>query len=248
MLGKRARFSQRRPRKRFKQRRRRRRKFGRVVANPRIGGFMGIELKFYDQSLSNSAITAPADATGGEHDPSATVLLNTVTQGDGESQRDGRQIKMMKISLQGLVTYAGQINQTATDNACVVMIALVLDRQTNGATISSENVFINPSASATQAPVAFNNLQFIKRFKVLKRISFALPDPNITYDGTNIEQNGAHVEWAMHVDLKGLTVNYSGTTETVANITDNSLHVIAYCSSTTLVPQIQYNSRLRFVG
>ncbi len=232
------------PRKRFRGSRRRRPR----RRNARIGGFMGIELKFYDQLLTSSALTAPTNASGGEHDPSATVLLNTVTQGDGESERDGRQIKMRKISIRGLITYAAQVNQTAGDNACAIMIALVLDKQTNGATITSENVFINPSASGTLAPQAFNNLQFIKRFKVLKRIEFNLPQPEMTYDGTNVEQSGEHIPWEMHVDLNNLEVNYSGITENVSNIVDNSLHVIAYCSSTNLVPQIFYNSRLRFVG
>ena len=47
-------------------------------------------------------------------------------------------------------------------------LALVLDMQTNGATISSENVYKNVSASGALAASPFRNLQFIKRFKVLK--------------------------------------------------------------------------------
>ena len=68
MLGKRQRGMFRIPRRGIRKRarrttRRRRRKFGRVVSNPRIGGFMGIELKFYDQLLTSSALTAPTDAS-----------------------------------------------------------------------------------------------------------------------------------------------------------------------------------------
>ncbi len=217
-------------------------------ANNRTGGFMGIELKFYDTSLSASALTAPGDATGGEHDPSATVLLNTVVQGTGEEQRDGKQIVMKSVGIRGHINVPVQANQTATDVAPVVLVALVLDTQTNGATIASENVFKNKSASGSQATNVFRNLQFSKRFRVLKRVLLTLEQPTIVWDGTNLEQGGYNTPFEIFANLKDQLVNYSSTTETVANITDNSLHVIAYCNSNSSAPTISYNARLRFVG
>ncbi len=50
--------------------------------NIRTAGFTGIELKFYDTFLIAGSLTSPTDATGGEHNPSATISLNTVTQDD----------------------------------------------------------------------------------------------------------------------------------------------------------------------
>ncbi len=222
----------------------------RVLRNPRIGGFLGIETKFYDKTLANAALTNPSDASGGEHDISATVLFNTVVQGDGESQRDGRVITMKNLTVKGQVNIVPQAGTTVVDGATIVFIALVLDRQTNGATISSEDVFTNPGA-ATLAPFPFRNLQNIKRFRVLATRSFTMDNPTIANDlGSTggIIQAGLAQKFTMFVNLRGMKTTYTGTTETVANISDNSLHLIAYCSSTQLAPTITYNSRLRYMG
>lgn len=220
----------------------------RRARNRRTGGYLGIELKFYDQLLIGKAITAPTDASGGETDPSATVLLNTVVQGDGESNRDGRQIVMKKIMIKGNVSTAAQINQTAVDVAPYVFIALVLDTQTNGATLNSEDVFVNPGANAITAAAPLRNLQYTKRFKVLATRTLVLPIAQASYDGTNIEVGGSVIPFEIYKDLNNIKVTYSATTETVANIVDNSLHVIAYASSADISPLLNYSSRLRFCG
>lgn len=213
----------------------------------RTGGFTGIERKFYDTALSGAAISAPADAAGGEQDPSATILLNTITQGDGESQRDGRKCTVYTTYVKGIITCAAQINQTVPDNACKIYIALVLDTQTNGATIASENVFKNASANAINASNPMRNMQFTQRFRVLDTAEVTLQNANISWDGTNMEQSGLIETFKLSSNLQFNTL-YSGTTESVANITDNSLHVIAYTNNTELSPLISYNARVRFVG
>jgi len=50
--------------------------------------------------------------------------------------------------------------------------------------------------------------------------------------------------------LNGMKVKFNaGTTASVANVIDNSIHVIAYASNITgVAPTISYQSRLRFVG
>ncbi len=215
--------------------------------NQRTAGFLGIELKFYDQSLIDSALTSPTAGAGGEHDPSGTVLLNTVTQGDGEQQRDGRKIMMKSISVVGVIEQLSQANQAAGFVAPNFFVALVLDKQTNGATINSEDVYINPGGNAITATSPLRNLQQISRFKVLKLIKLVAPLIQMTYDGTNIEVGGYTLPFRMDVKLE-VPVTYSASTETVANIVDNSLHVIAYASNIGGAPQMSYNSRLRFVG
>ncbi len=219
--------------------------------NPRIGGFLGIELKFYDQKLLGSALTAPTDASGGEHDPSATVMLNTVVQGDGESQRDGRKITMKSIYIDGLIKTAPQATQSAADNQCLIFIALVLDTQCNGATISSENVYVNPGASAVTAANPLRNLQFTKRFKVLATRRFIMQNPALANDTGatgGVIQNGLSKRFKIFKNLHNIQSTYSASTETVANITDNCLHIVSWTSDTSMAPQMSYVSRLRFVG
>lgn len=227
---------------------RRRSKTTGVYANPRIGGFLGTELKFYDQSLEAGALTAPTNATGGEHDPSSTVMIMSVGQGDGETNRDGRSIVMMSIGLKGMVRIPRAIDQTVLKDTCIVFIALVLDTQTNATQINSEDVYLNKSADANLATMPFRNLENSRRFTVLKTRTLSIGHPQVSWDGTNIEQAGMTRRWDMFVNLNKMKVNFKGTTQTIANITDNSLHVIAWCSNVDLAPVLYYNSRLRFVG
>ncbi len=219
--------------------------------NIRTGGFLGQELKFYDTSLVGDTLVAPTDAAGGEVDPSATIVLNSVTQGDGEQQRDGRKMTMKSIYINGMINIPAKTTESSADEASQVFIALVLDTQTNGATITSENVFVNKSAAAVLAASPMRNLEFSTRYRVLKSKQFVIQNPNIANNAAstgNLVQQGLQRQFKMFVDLKDLGVTFNGTTETVANITDNSLHMIAYTSSLTLFATISYNSRLRFMG
>lgn len=216
--------------------------------NRRTGGFIGIETKFYDQKLLGAAINSNTTGAGIEADPSATLLLNTTTQGDGEQQRDGRRMIMKNIFVNGIIQLPAASDQTAPEDIPHIAIWLVLDTQTNGATIVSENVFTNPSANALGSTCLLRNLQFSSRFKILKKVSFTMPAPPISGDSTNFDTPGIVRKWQMYVNLNNLAVLFSNTTETVANITDNSLHILATCSATTMAPTITYNSRLRFVG
>ncbi len=214
---------------------------------PRTGGFTGIERKFYDTSLVAAALTAPTDSSGGEHDESTTICLNSMTQGDGESQRDGRKATIQSTFVKGFIDVPRQINQTAGDGASKVYIALVLDTQTNGAQLNSEDVFTNDSANATLAASPLRQMQFTQRFRILDTAEMVFQGPNIAYDGTNLEQQGEQQAFHLSSNLE-FSTQYSGTTESVANITDNSLHIIAFTNNVGLAPTISYNARVRFVG
>ncbi len=217
--------------------------------NRRTGGYLGREVKFYDTALVTGALASTGtNWAGAEQNPSATICLNSVTQGDGESQRDGRNISMKSVQINGLVGFASQTNQTATDVLPIVHLAVVLDTQTNGALLNSEDVYINPSANGTVGINPFRNLQYSKRFRILGTRKIAFTGHNSVYDGTNIEIDGYYKPFKIFCPLKGMKTTYSGTTETIANIVDNSISIIAATSSTDLAPSISYNARLRFCG
>ncbi len=218
-------------------------------ANSRTGGFIGIELKFYDSFVTTTALTAPTDAAGGEFDESATICMTTIPNGAGESQRVGRQVTMKSLAIRGIISETFQINQTAGDITPTIMLAVIMDTQTNGATIVSENVFENPSANGLLACSVFRKIENARRYKTLATKTFKMPEIGaMAYDGTNIEQGGTMIPFAFYIDMKNTKINYSGTTETIVNTVDNSIHMIAYCTSTLYAPSIQYASRLRYVG
>ncbi len=219
--------------------------------NRRTGGFLGQELKFYDTKLVSAALTTNTDASGGEHDPSATIVLNSTTQGDGEQQRDGRKMTMKSLYLSGNCVVPGKATESTADAGCIIYIAVVLDTQTNGATIVSEQVFKNVGGNVALGANPMRNLEFSTRYRVLATKHFTMQNPAIANDTGatgGIIQQGLVKRWKMFIKLKDLGVTFNGTTETVANITDNSLHLIAFTSSTSLAPVISYSSRLRFMG
>ncbi len=220
----------------------------RVLKNPRIGGFLGIEVKFADQTLTATALVNPSDATGGEVDPSATVVFNSVAQGDGESQRDGKTITMRSLTITGTVNTAVNNAETTASASSQIFIALVLDKQTNGTTINSEDVYTNPGGAALAA-TPFRNLANIKRFRVLATRKFSLGNSSMFADTTTTASiSGRNLKWHMFVNLRGMQTNFTGTDGTVSTIRDNSLHLIAFTTNVDAVPTITYNSRLRYVG
>lgn len=213
--------------------------------NTRTGGFLGIEKKFYDTSLVGSAlITAVA---GSEHNPSATLNFTTIAQGDGESNRDGRKAVIKSVYVTGSFNAVPQANAVSADTQPTVCAYLVHDKQTNGAELAAEDVFLNPSGDANAACSPLRNLQQSTRFRILDSVQIALPAPTLTYDGTNMEQGGINIPFKLSWS-GNMPIVYSGTTSDVANITDNSIQLVAFCTNTAIVPLITYNARTRFVG
>ncbi len=218
--------------------------------NPRSGGFLGIELKFYDNKLVSTALAAPSDATGGELDPSGASSLTTVAQGDGESNRDGRKLRARSIYVEGQIKTSTQSTESTADAQALIFLALVLDTQSNGAALNSEDVYANPGASANTAAGPFRNLQFTKRFKVLATRRFIIQNPNIANETGatgGLVQNGLSKRFKFFKKLN-FDIIYKGTTADIANTVDNSLHIIGFTTSTAMAPQINYISRFRFVG
>jgi len=220
----------------------------RSVSNLRIGGFLGIELKYANYFRAALALAAPINAVGGTVDPATFLALNAIAQGDGEQQRDGKQVNIKSCYVTGVVDLPGQINQTTAKSIPTVYIALVLDKQTNGAQLTSELVFENPSGSAATAANPLRNMQYTSRFDVLDSVCVTLEQPQITFDGANLEQSGsrAHFKLSWTGDLM---TQYTGTGATVSVIQDNSLHLIAFAGPDIGAgPLISYNARTRFVG
>jgi hypothetical protein len=207
----------------------------------------GEELKFIDYGYA-AAIPAPTDSTGGEADPATALALNSIAQGDGPSDRDGRKVNVKSVYVTGNVVFSGNADETDTPSAPVIYIALVMDRQTNGAQLNSEDVFTNPAANALTAANPVRDLAFSKRFQVcdVARLddfeTIAFPDGAST-GSVNCSSKAFSLSWSGNV-----VTNYVAATAVVASIADVSFHVIAFASSVTFAPSLVYNSRVRFTG
>ncbi len=203
------------------------------------GGGSGIELKFHDATKGSTVL--PSTIAGGELDPVTANCVNGIGQGDTESTRDGRKYTMKQVQVNGIVE--GQTTQDAADviAATAGWVALVLDTQTNQAQLNSEDVYVG-----TEVELPFRNLAWAKRFKVLAFEQIVFDTPPSGNDSATTQTNGSrafHFHWNKPLDIPVLT---TGTGATVANIADNSLHVIGASDAASLY--IKYNSRVRFVG
>jgi len=220
----------------------------RSLANAVTMGFMGIEKKFLDCAKSEGAIASVAALTGGEYDPSSgcTGCLSCPAQGDTEQSRDGKRIVIDSVILKGYCRLDESASVAAFDSL-KVFVAVVLDTQTNGAQLNSEDVFKNTANIAGSVVDPMKNLLFGSRFRILKSQVYDLTPSGVASAGA-LAFNGTRRDFDWYIPFKGgLPVNLNaGTTADVVNVIDNSVHVVAF--ATLAGSLIAYNSRIRFQG
>lgn len=219
--------------------------------NARTGGFIGLEKKFLDNNVT--AVPLIGTWTGGELDPTAgaTLALSAIAQGDGESNRDGRKATLTSVVLNGYINIPQVESKVSPNDDIIVNLAMVLDTQTNGAQLNAEDVF-SEFATGPKDVNSYRNLQYVKRFKVLKQKKFCIKvsQAMMNEGGINLFSNGA-VKYPFKMSYKfkkPIDVNHSATTATVAAITDNSIHIIGIADPIGAAPTIDYTSRVRFYG
>lgn len=220
-------------------------------ANTRTGGFLGIEKKFLDTFLDAGNLNAEIGAVSGEHDPVGIwASFNGMQTGTGESDRDGRQIIMDSLYITGMIWAPSVTGTIIAHDSPAVFIAVVLDKQTNGVKLNSEDVYKNTSGQAEMAAYPVRNLQHIKRFRVLKTLRITIPQRTYFGDAVSGDMSGVAIPFECYTKLNGMKTNYKGTTANISEIVDNSLHLIAWSSTlfATFPYNISYNARLRFYG
>jgi len=204
------------------------------------------ETKYFDTGIATTNIASDTTWAGSELDPAALTLFYPV-EGSDINERVGRKVTVTKIKIRGHITCAAQVNAVAGDDPSVVRLVLYIDQQTNAAQAQGEQLMATPSqAAATNAIAVFQNPANFGRFKVLKDKTLTMQNPNITWDGTNLEQHGIARPFKMNVNFrKGLAIRFNATSAgTVADIVDNSFHLIGLTNSTGLVPRITYECRV----
>ncbi len=215
-------------------------------ANIRTGGFLGIENKFVD--YERTAIAVSDTIAGAEVDPATTNCLNAVAQGDGESQRDGRRYKMNSLHIRG--EFQQDLSAAATVKpGQVYRLAIVIDKQTNGAQMNAEDCFKATAGGSGFDIYNFRNLQFSGRFLVLYDKMMTINPTAAAGDGAVNDTPAFKRTFNLNFKIPEAVsiVDTNGTTALVSVITDNSIHVLAWTSSNATA-KIRYESRVRFVG
>lgn len=206
-----------------------------------------MERKYFTALVNpTTAITQSGTSwAGGELDPTTVNTLFAPTQGDDITNRSGRRVQILSIKIRGTLIAPAQIDQTAADAGTKVRVVLVQDRQTNAAQLNAEDVMQGISSGVVDT---FQNPNFFGRFQVWKDKTFLMQNPTITYDGTNLEQSGLIKQWKWNITFKKpIVVHFNATNGgTVADITDNSFHVIALTSNANLAVTGGYVARTVF--
>lgn len=206
-----------------------------------------LERKFFDTSVT--ALVIGATWAGGELDDATALSLSSPGQGDGESQRDGRTYTIRSIHLRGIVTQP-VVESNGTPLADIyVRLCLVWDTQSNGAQLNAEDVMLTVASAENYR--SFRNLQFSKRFIVLKdkTMKIAVAQANTNEGAANLFANGAvKTFFKMNKTWRGegIKVRTTATGATIAATSDNSLHLIGVSESGTTI--IDFTSRCRFTG
>jgi hypothetical protein len=220
--------------------------------NIRTGGFIGLETKFLDMAKTATTIDDDVNLATAEMDPTGTGCtgcLSAPAQNATESGRIGRKITIKSLQIEGVLSVASQLNQTDADPSPIVFIALVLDKQTNGAQFNSENVYTSPGATELLSASPLRNMEYTNRFRVLKNKQVTFQQAPHVWDGTNIEVGGQTKPFRFFVEFpRGLPVQFnSGTTANVSAVIDNSLHLMATVNNLGYAVNLLYNARLRYV-
>lgn len=216
---------------------------GYASKNKRTGGFLGIELKFLDENITPTALVSNGDWTGMELDPTGDCIGSMIS-GSGQSQRDGIKYTIKSIYISGHIeispdtTYTAQAEQT-------IMLALVQDKNTNGAQLNSEEVFINESGIGDACPDAIRNMQYTHRFTVHDKVVIQMGSGTIGWNGTTLESRGQRQRFTLKMD-RMTPVHCTSSLATVSNIEDNSFHLVGCKSHTGEVVNISYMARTRF--
>lgn len=229
-------------------------KMKKTYKKPATKGAVG-EMKYYDTELTATALVASTDWTGTEFDPSTTneasPVATTLTlfapkQGSNINQRVGKKCHLHRIKIRGVINCPAQANQTAGDEGLFIRMSLVQDTQTNITQAQGEQIFTDPTTnSSLNAISSFINVDTLGRFRVLKEKYIQWQQTQMTYDGTNIEQSGSMRMFKIGHNFKiPQEVHFNATNGgTVADIVNNSFHLIVNASNISLAPFISYYCR-----
>lgn len=162
------------------------------------------ELKYKD----TSAATYVGDTTG------SVTPLNLLAVGDDNTDRDGRQVHLHSIHVQGICR--------AVDGQCATNFSrmmLVWDSQPNGGTASITDILVSSTS------LSGTNLNNRERFTILRDRRIGTGGIDSTATQTYAVSPGVHVI-NEYVKLKGIKTTYSGTTAAIGSIATGALLLV----------------------
>ncbi len=201
------------------------------------------ELKFKDTSNSSVLVDTDWDTFGGSTESS----ISGVQGGDTGSDRNGRTYLIHSVQVNGLFQAAPSESQGGPIQPDVVRVMVVLDKQTNGALLTGDDV-MDACLVNTEG---FRNLTNEERFDILydEEISFSFG--NLNEGAVNMFAiEGMFKTYSMAMEFENpIRVVTTGLTNLITEVVDNSLHILAVRGqgSTPTITHC-FQARIRFTG
>lgn len=215
------------------------------------GGQVVAERKYFDSQLATHAIAiTTVSFTGAEADPTGGGIntLFAPQQGNDISNREGRSCWVHNITVRGVLKITPQASQTTGDKGQTIRLILVMDKQSNGTQMASEDLI----ASGNSVPMffGFQNTANFGRFQILKDKMISFQPFPIAGNGTTLIQGGCSRIFKLKYSFKTpIKVNFNSTNGgTIADIVDNSFHFIAARDDSDTPVNLDYKSRVSFTG
>lgn len=186
------------------------------------------ELKFFD----TDSVTGPISTTG--------LIQNSVCQiprGAGESERIGRNAQLKKFGIKytcGLATVT-----TADGTSDTVRIIVYLDKQTNGASATPQQILEDIGANADYQ--SFRNIENTTRFQTIMDNTHTLNATAGLAVGTGI------VEYAnqFYKDFN-VIVEFDGATGNISEMRTNNIGILFITKAGKI--DVQFTTRVRYFG
>ncbi len=191
------------------------------------------ETKYYDASLGATQITS----AGGV---SISNLLHPITQGDGDSQRSGRNIYVKSMFYRLHLSFESTSTPSAASD--IVRILLVHDKYCAGAVSSIDGII------TTTDILAFNRLDQTHRFRILYDRKFLMGAQAGSYDGAADQFGQRYRQVNLYRKFKyPLKITYDATAGVITDLTQSNV-VMYFISELNNVCTVAGSFRVRYCG
>lgn len=178
-------------------------------------------------------------------DPTSACLFDPIP-GTGIDNRIGRRVAVHSLKIRGEIEIPNVNDAAVGTQACAAILCrliIVLDKQTNGAQMNSQNLI--DSGAGNLAWDMFQATAQFGRFRILKDKRIKLQNPNFGSDLTVYDRCGLSYPFEYIFKFrKPILVHFNATGGgTIADIVDNSFHVLCAANNIASNPYIQYKCR-----
>lgn len=182
---------------------------------------INVEKKYIDTASAGTTLAAGTTGT--------VVPLSLVAQGTDNINRIGDSIKYTSIEVEGFVS----LNVATQD---FIKIAVILDRQVNGALPNFANIY---DLNTVTAAIAKRSRLTVDRYSVLKVFEFPLNS-----NGEQTKKFKAYIKCPLGTDYHQKHNNTGGA---ITDIYSNAIYLAFGGNNTANMSVINYNCRVRFV-